>query len=109
MVRRSAPASSRCVATQFIVVEGNYGSGLTELSQAGLVCIVDRPANRAEVEKLWYNFHGRTHLTGGSLFNITSASPDCDSAKILAMIEVPRCDLPHPAAAVQNKPLIVEG
>jgi hypothetical protein len=51
-----------------VVLDRDYGEGLSTLVQRGPVWIVDTPSNRAAAEKIWAADPNRSHLDGVTTF-----------------------------------------
>ncbi len=61
----------------FVVLDQDYGEGLSALAQTGPVWIVDTPLNRAAAQKIWAASPDGTHLDGVTTFKFgVDSSPE---------------------------------
>src|ERR1700736_3251458 len=61
----------------FVVLDRDYGRGLSALTQTGPVWIVDTPLNRSVAQSFWAANPNRSHLDGVTTFKFgVDASPE---------------------------------
>jgi hypothetical protein len=75
----------------FVVVDRDYGQGLSELAQKGPVWIVDTLANRTVAQQIWVADPNRSHLEGVTTFKGAEGS----SSEDILINELDTIDLHH--------------
>src|ERR1700733_5881498 len=58
-----------------VVLNREYGAGLRELLDNGLLWAIDSPANREVAQAFWTEFPSRDHLDGLTIFKARDDNP----------------------------------
>jgi hypothetical protein len=77
----------------FVVLDGEYGTRLSQLAVKGPVWILDSPTNRAAAQSFWNAFPDRDHLDGVTVFK----SKNSASTEATFICEIDTIDMHHNA------------
>jgi hypothetical protein len=95
------PNADYCV---FVVVDGEFGSRLSELVQGGPVWIIDSPANRTAAQKIWTEHPEYSELDGVTVFRPVEGYSREDAL----IYELGTIDLHHGAHAANPPYTVIE-
>ena len=82
----------------FVVLDGEYGTRVSQLLMSGPVWIVDTPTNRDAAEAFWKAFPNRGHLDGVTVF----APKNPESAEATLLSELDTIDEHHNAFSAEE-------
>jgi hypothetical protein len=97
----SMPNAPYCV---FVVLDGEYGTRLSELVVTGPVWILDTPTNRAAAQSFWNAFPDHDELDGVTVFT----SKNSDSAEATFICEIGTIDIHHNARSADPPYTVLE-
>jgi hypothetical protein len=88
----------------FVVLDGEYGTRLSQLVVKGPVWILDTPINRAAAQSFWNAFPDRDHLDGITVFT----SKNSGSTEEALLCEIDTIDMHHNAYSADPPYTVLE-
>jgi hypothetical protein len=88
----------------FVVLDGEYGTRLSQLVVKGPVWMVDTITNRAAAQAFWNAFPDRDELDGVTVFT----SKNSDSAEATFLCEIGTIDIHHNARSADPPYTVLE-
>jgi hypothetical protein len=88
----------------FVVLDGEYGTRLSQLVVKGPIWVLDTPINRAVAQSFWNAFPDRDHLDGITVFT----SKNSVSTEETLLCEIDTIDMHHNAYSADPPYTVLE-